>query len=195
MRQILSTALVALIVGSLAGVTVSVMAQEPDPVSPVAASATDADTVDGRHAVGAGASISARSNKLVATNRAGFLPGNIVKPAWKLIQGKPAGFADGVDDGITGITLTTVSSEVPATGPQGMTGQATVSCPAGKVTGGGFFQSFTNLMVTHSQPSGAGNSWRVIWTNTTPTNTTVTVYAICLTTTPSTTISSAKVRR
>ena len=75
-----------------------------------------------------------------------------------------------------------------------MTGEAIVTCPAGKVTGG-FLQSSTNLMATHSQPSGAGNSWRVIWTNTTATNSTLTVFAIDLNSTTSATISRAEVRR
>jgi len=62
------------------------------------AAGLNADTVDGRHAVGSGASKAKRARKLVATNRKGYLPSNIVKPYWGAIKNKPAGFADGVDD-------------------------------------------------------------------------------------------------
>ena len=41
----------------------------------------NADRVDGRHAVGSGASRSKRSGKLVATNGSGYLPNNIIRKA------------------------------------------------------------------------------------------------------------------
>jgi len=47
------------------------------------AAAVDADKVDGKHAVGAGASAQERANKLVATNDEGLLPTDIVLPGWK----------------------------------------------------------------------------------------------------------------
>jgi hypothetical protein len=43
--------------------------------------ALNADKVDGKSAVGAGASINQRKGKLVATNSKGFLPNNIIKTA------------------------------------------------------------------------------------------------------------------
>jgi hypothetical protein len=43
--------------------------------------AVNSDKVDGWHAVGAGATVSARSNKLVATNGSGRLPNNILAKA------------------------------------------------------------------------------------------------------------------
>jgi len=43
--------------------------------------AHNADKVDGRHAVGAAASIANRKGKLVATNSSGYLPNNIIKSA------------------------------------------------------------------------------------------------------------------
>jgi len=100
MRQILSTGLVALIVGALAGATVSAVAQSPaEPVIvPAAVSNINAHKVDGRHAVGSGASKAKRARKLVATNKYGLLPSNIIKPTWGSIKNKPAGFADGVDN-------------------------------------------------------------------------------------------------
>lgn len=45
--------------------------------------ARNSDKVDGRHAVGAGKSTEKRSGKLVATNRSGHLPNNIIRKARK----------------------------------------------------------------------------------------------------------------
>jgi hypothetical protein len=59
----------------------------------------NADTVDYKHAVSATNKKGARAGKLVATDASGFLPSNIVKPKWALIQGVPSGFADGEDNG------------------------------------------------------------------------------------------------
>ncbi len=43
--------------------------------------AHNADKVDGKHAVGAGAGVAKRRGKLVATNKSGYLPNNIIKRA------------------------------------------------------------------------------------------------------------------
>lgn len=102
MRHILSTALVAVIVSLVTVTAAGALAQSPeqpattDPAFELAG--INADSVDGRHAVGARASKTKRAGKLVATNGKGFLPSNVVKPKWSLIQGTPAGFADGLDD-------------------------------------------------------------------------------------------------
>ena len=81
MRQILSTAIVALVVAALTAVTVSAMAQSgPESVNPAAVSDIDAHRVDGRHAVGAGASRARRAGKLVATDSDGYLPSDILSP-------------------------------------------------------------------------------------------------------------------
>ena len=93
MRQLVSTAIVALIVGTLAGASVSALAQEPEAVAPAGASSINADRLDGRHAVGATAPRAARAGKLVATDAAGYLPANIVKNL------------------VTKVTLTTVVGE------------------------------------------------------------------------------------
>jgi len=143
MRQILSTALVALIVAALTAVTVSALAQDAPTtertVSPAAVSNINAHRVDGKHAVGFTNKRLARRNKLVATNRQGFLPSNIVKPFWGAIKHKPAGFADGVDnEGVTGVTVVTTAAA------RTLAASATptsfyLNCPAGlKATGGGF---------------------------------------------------------
>ncbi len=70
------------------------LAQEDEPAA-IEPAAINADTVDGRHAVGSKASKAKRARKLVATDKRGFLPSNIVKPKWWTIQNKPAAFADG----------------------------------------------------------------------------------------------------
>jgi hypothetical protein len=94
MRQLVSTALAACIVGSVAGATVSTVAQAPvEP--PVSTTAVNADTVDGLSAVKATSQKPKRANKLVAADAKGFLPSNIVKAKWGLIADKPAFLADG----------------------------------------------------------------------------------------------------
>ena len=55
----------------------------------------NADRVDGKHAVSATNKKTARADKLVATDTKGYLPSNILKPLWGLIQGLPAVLADG----------------------------------------------------------------------------------------------------
>lgn len=76
---------------------------------PVVASAFDArnaDKVDGRHAVGAGATVTQRAGRLVATGSTGRLPNNII--------GKPPN-ADRVDG------LDSTELQVPAFVPEGRT--------------------------------------------------------------------------
>ena len=53
-------------------------AEEPTGVAPAGIAA---DTVDGKHAVGAGSTVAKRAGKLVATNAQGHLPSNIIKKA------------------------------------------------------------------------------------------------------------------
>ena len=94
MRQVLSTALVAVIVGALAGVTAGTFAQaEPGAAAP-AAKVVNADRVDGKHAVAYTNKRGVRAGKLVATNARGLLPSNIVQPYWGYIKNKPGILAD-----------------------------------------------------------------------------------------------------
>jgi len=132
MRQVLSTAITAMIVAALTAVSISALAQDAPTtertVAPAAVSNINAHRVDGKHAVGFTNKRLARRNKLVATNKQGFLPSNIVKPLWGTIknkpapfadgqiswselQGIPAGFADGVDAGDT--TTSYIAAESP----------------------------------------------------------------------------------
>lgn len=70
--------------------------------------AHNAHKVDGRHAVGAGASIDKRAGKLVATNKKGRLPNNIIKKA------RDANKLDGLDSSAfaTASELSGVSAEL-----------------------------------------------------------------------------------
>lgn len=114
MRQVISTAIVAVIVGALAGATMSAVAQAPAEQAITPAAGINAATVDGKSAVGYTNKKRARRGKLVATNKQGLLPSNIVQPFWGHIKnkpgiladqqiswgevvGKPAGFADNAD--------------------------------------------------------------------------------------------------
>lgn len=65
----------------VAAVTAAVTAGTPVVARTVADFARNADKVDGRHAVGAGASIEKRVGKLVATNGSGHLPNDIIRKA------------------------------------------------------------------------------------------------------------------
>ena len=95
--------------------------------------ATNAHKVDGKHAVPAGASVSARKGKLVATGWTnGLLPGNIIAKAPDSAQlgGRPA--ASYIHD------VTMVEGPPTAiTGPSQL-GRASVTCPTGRVLSGGY---------------------------------------------------------
>ena len=195
MRHVLSTAIVALVVGSVAGATVSALAQEPESVAPSAVSNINAHRVDGFHAVGAGASRATRAGKLVATNRAGLLPSNIVRPTWNLIEGIPKGFADGVDDGITKVTITRVSGSMVTVGA-GLGGSATAECPPGaRAVGGGFSAGTSNppkFWILSSRANAAGR-WHISGMNTSEAfETEIQAHVVCLSTTPSTALATAR---
>src|SRR5262245_26149707 len=62
----------------VAAITASVVAA---PAATAAVIVANSDKVDGKHAVGAGASRQSRAGKLVATDRSGELPSNIIEKA------------------------------------------------------------------------------------------------------------------
>ena len=97
----------------------------------------------------------------------------------------PAGAA-----GITKINLTQVPGSFDLAATIGDTNNGVVTCPAGKVVGGGFAQSGYGAIITDSRPSG-NNAWVVYAKNTVAVATTVDVYAICMTTDPSAVIARA----
>jgi len=179
-RHFMPIAIAAVMVMAIA--PAATLAQEDEPAA-IEPAAINADTVDGRHAVGAKAIKKQRANKLVATNKWGMLPGNIVKPRWSLIQGMPAGFKDGKDNrGVTQIEITQVfaSVYVPGDATQGVT----ATCETGRVVGAGFELGSQDLRINGSHPSG-DSAWTVRATNDHPTSSSqLTVYAICLTTSP-----------
>lgn len=78
MRALLRRHLATVVVAML---TAAITAGAPAIAAAVADFAKDADKVDGRHAVGAGASAGSRAGKLVATNSDGRLPNNIIGKA------------------------------------------------------------------------------------------------------------------
>lgn len=109
---------------------------------------------------------------------------------WNAIPNKPAGFADAVDDGMIRVMLTTVQNQGTVAIPVGEVGDLAVPCPAGKVVAGGFGQGASNLRITDSYPQ--DNGWIIGFKKMEAGNPTVRVYAICMTTEPTTAITTAK---
>jgi len=64
-------------------------------------------------------------------------------------------------------------------GIPGTRGNLSVSCPAGKVVGGGFSHVGPNLQVLESRPDGI-YAWRVSWLQTSADDTVLYAYAICM---------------
>jgi len=94
--------------------------------------------------------------------------------------------------GITKITLTQVVSEL--TVAPGFSGSTTTTCPAGKVVGGGFQNEGALAFATDSYPGGP-TSWRAEAYNSGVVNSTLLVYAVCMTTDPSAVIATASKAR
>jgi len=164
----------------IAVISAPTLAQVAGSAIETAATYGNADKVDGRHAVGSGASKAKRAGKLVATNSKGYLPSNIVKPYWGAIKNKPAGFADGVDNrGVAKVKITYVDESLLITA--GNHDWVSATCPAGKVVGGGFSQTLYDMRITDSRPLG-GDTWQVYATNLEATDRWITAYAICMTT-------------
>ena len=65
----------------ITAVVVSALTAGGPALATAAFDAMNAHKVDGKHAVGAGASVADRAGKLVATGNSGFLPNNIIKQA------------------------------------------------------------------------------------------------------------------
>jgi hypothetical protein len=99
-RRNLTTVLVAMI-------TAAVTVGGPT----IAAKITNADKVDGKHAVGANATVAARAGKLVATNSSGYLPSNIV------LKAANADKLDGMDS--KAFTVSDTAIQVNQTTPLG----------------------------------------------------------------------------
>jgi hypothetical protein len=190
MRQVISTVVVAVIVGALAGATMSAVARAPAEQAITPAAGINAATVDGKSAVGFTNRKAARKGKLVATNRRGELPSNIVRPFWGYIKNKPGILADGqvAWSEIVGKpatpTITLLTVQEPFSHGIGLN-SATATCPAGyKVTGGGYFDvdgyAAPPSYLVDSYPNTA-SSWRVT-IDVNGASDTATIYAICMTT-------------
>jgi hypothetical protein len=171
------------------------------------AAGLNADRVDGQHAVKYSTKKSKRANKLVATNAAGYLPSNIVRPKWSYIKGKPAsftdgqigwyevankpgGFADNQDNaGVTQVTIKHVRVNGTISGSSSR--DFTVSCPSGYVvTGGGITQAGVNVRITDTSPWGK-YGWVVTGFNLGLSPQDVSAYAICMITKPNGTLTIA----
>jgi hypothetical protein len=185
----------ALAICLLAGSSVPVTAQS-EPEEPVVqpaqgalitpAAGINADTVDRKHAVGFTNDTTRRAKKLVATNKVGLLPANIVRPLWTLVQDIPPGFADGTDDeGVTGVSVTTVSGSTTVHAGPGAYKQVSAQCPDGSLlTGGGFAQAYNTLIIRDSQPY--ENGWYVEVENPDADDYyTIHAFAVCLSIQPS----------
>jgi hypothetical protein len=190
MRQIISTALVALVVSLVTVTAVGALAQDvPAPATEQAivpsVTSLNAHKVDGRHAVSARASRARRAGKLVATNKQGYLPANIIKPAWKLISGKPAGFADGVDNqGITGLKVTQQISSGLTLAPDRSNSVFSPECPAGSYLVGGGHWASTNSVTNSISAPWAATQWIAALQNHGTSSATIWAYALCLSTEP-----------
>lgn len=205
MRHILSTALVASIVGALAGASVSALAQPPEPSeagkAALVPAGLNADTVDGKHAVSATSNRSKRRRKLVATNKAGLLPSNIVRHKWAGLRGVPAPFADGKiswneiqevpiaiyqDEGIRAAYLNYVRGDEVRI-PPGETRFANVLCPYGETVEGGYraVPAAGTIHVTTSQPQFRSAGWQIEAWNDGNFDALVRAWVVCLSTTPS----------
>ena len=200
MRQILSTAVTAVIVSLLTLTVASAMAQaEPAPAERAFAPAArvNADRVDGKHAVGFTNKRGPRRGRLVATNNRGELPSNIVRPLWGLMKGMPAGFADGVDNaGLTGLRVVRVkSNDFPATGG-GASSLRTLPCPAGSVAiGGGAEMDSADINIVSSYPSAGLAGWEIRYRKDSPGSAIWRMYAVCLSVDPAEAITAAGARK
>jgi len=131
---------------------------------------------------------SKRANKLVATNAAGYLPSNIIRPKWGYLKGVPAGFKDGVDNkGVWKVTITQEADFVQI--PAGGKGFVFTACPTGtKLVGGGFSQAAYDVRIADSSPQ--GNGWIVSAESDSTELRNIWGYAMCLATNPSSALAS-----
>ena len=128
----------------ITGVVAGTMVAAGPTLARAAYDAVNADKVDGKHAVSAAAPPTKRANKLVATNRNGRLPNNIIEraPDADRLGGKaPSDFADAGHDHdaryYTRSQMATMASQrLVAVGlVHGSTGNVVPSFSSGPVTG------------------------------------------------------------
>ena len=123
------------------------------------------------------------------------MPSNIVKPKWGLISGKPAGFADGVDNqGITKVRVTMKEGGLVNVQTNGST-LSQVNCPAGGVVIGGGMNSRTlGTVVEQSYPATGQdqNQWIVSGRDVQGTGGQFTPWAVWLSVDPASAITVAR---
>ena len=141
----------------------------------------------------------AKGEKLIKWNAKGPAgPQGAQGPAgpadWNAIGNIPAGFKDGVDDGVTGVRLTRVTG-VGQLLPSGESRSAIVECPAGaKVISGGHVTSAPgDFSVLLSVPFSDGTGWSIkaIYEGTDP-GITMAALAQCMSVEPTGAITVAK---
>ena len=179
MRHVLSTAIVAVVVSLLTATAIGALAQERDGVGPAAVSSINADKVDGKHAVGSGASKAKRAGKLVATNGKGYLPKNIVNGL------------------VTKVRVTTVTDPLGDAAGTSAFAFSSVQCPVGSVVvGGGYFINGTVGLQIYSSRATSERTWAVGgWNPATGGNVTLHATAQCLSTDPAGSVGSASTSR
>lgn len=175
-----------LLVRDMRTVVVAVVAASvvAGPTAAAAVYVANADKVDNKHAVGAGASMSARAGKLVATSSGGRLPNNIIAKAGNAdrLDGK-----DSTQLGVNGYQQVTAMSAFDSEAHK----VVSAACPTGTRVVGGGAQVFPTLadanreaapiVIRMSAPSGDG-LWSVIADETVIYTQAwhVTAYAICV---------------
>jgi hypothetical protein len=134
------------------------------PTAAAAVYVANADKVDNKHAVGAGATRAARAGKLVATGSGGLLPNNIIAKAGNAdrLDGK-----DSSELGVNAYQRVTAQSTFDSTAHK----VVSATCPAGTRVVGGGAQVFPSLadgnrdaapiVIRMSAPSGE-TLWSVI---------------------------------
>lgn len=120
--------------------------------------AKNADLVDNKHAVGATKDRAKRAGKLVATNKYGYLPANIIRVKWSAIVGMPKGFADGTDDG----GLQGPQGEPGPQGPQGPKGDPGPGVVSGAFVLGEAPSCWSNQFRRIDHPLANGNPEAII---------------------------------
>lgn len=105
--------------------------------------AHNADKVDGKHAVGAGSSVSNRQRKLVATNKSGYLPNNIIKQARNAAR-------------LGGFTHAQMASMPLLAQGAGVTGTATVTSHGVTLSGSGTGEMRFGFIVPPDHTEGTG---------------------------------------
>lgn len=182
MRQVIAYLIAMVMVSAFVALPTVARTIDPgvDGVVLAAQGNSDADMVDGRHAVKFSMNRNERAGHIVATNHKGYLPSNIVKPFWGNIKHMPVGFADGVDDTGVARLQTSIVHSSPMTLIPGEVGSVRAVCAPGWSVVGGGFRGPDVLSAFTSFPAD-DHSWYVRAENTAASSDAeFSAYAVCL---------------